>query len=571
MDGKLTLAVAFGIAAGALATVTPLQAQETTRYQVLVPALLAHDGAPGRFGGQVADQVRRHLDDLPTHDPMSPRDIRRELRQFGVREDDLSDCITARQVAMQVGAQVVLCGEYRPAPGGGVQVEARFVSASSGEAFEVPSFASGDHRDAAQRIFSAFDEYVNLLRITQFCAEYAASGQWEDALRNCEEALAINPVAQEPMYTKARALMELDRLDESQELIERLLEINPMHEDGLLTAGIIAARMGQQERSRAYFNEYLDLNPGNVDVRLSVATDLANAGDPVGALRIAEEGFNQDPENLTLREYAGHFAMMAAQELGEQNGQRSPEAVRHYETALDHYRAVFREKGEEAEETMLRNMLVTLIQLERFDEAVRLGDDIVRTKPDAASLWWTHAGGLQRAGRLDDALAALDRVQQLAPNEYPDLPVRRAVWIVQTGDLNRARSAIRQAIDGGANPDDLARSVFAFGYNERMQRGQPDQALRFFEVAREFAGTDRTRAMAEFWSGYILYQRGMRVQEPQTLQSARESLPIFQGALSHFQRSGPWANPEPSVNLNQFVEATQQYIEIQEAIIRRGR
>lgn len=569
MDGKLTLAIALGIAAGALAT--SLEGQETTRYQVLVPALGAHDGAPDRFGGQVADQVRRHLNSLPTHDPMSPRDIRRELRQFGVSEDDLTDCITARQVAMQVGAQVVLCGEYRPAAGGALEVAARFVSASSGESFEVPSFTSGDHREAAQRIFSAFDEYVNLLRITQFCAEYASSGQWEDALRNCDEALAINPTAQEPMYTKARSLMELDRLDESQQLIERLLEINPMHEDGLLTAGIIAARLGQQDRSRGYFNEYLDLNPGNVDVRLSVATDLANAGDPVGALRIAEEGFNQDPENLTLREYAGHFAMMAAQELGEQNGQSSPEAVRHYETALDHYRAVFQEKGEEVEETMLRNMLVTLIQLERHDEAVRLGDDIVRTKPDAASLWWTHAGGLQRAGRLNDALAALDRVQQLAPGEYPDLPVRRAVWVVQSGDLNRARTAIRQAIDGGANADELARSVFAFGYNERMQKGQPDEAMRFFEVAREFAGTDRTRAMADFWSGYILYQRGMRMQEPQTLQSARESLPVFQRALEHFRRSGPWANPEPSVNLNQFLEASQQYIEIQEAIIRRGR
>jgi hypothetical protein len=89
------------------------------------------------------------------------------------------------------------------------------------------------------------------------------------------------------------------------------------------------------------------------------------AGDPEGALRIAMEGMETETDNLTLREYAGHFHMMAAQRLSAQNGNdvRHPEAVRHFESALNHYRAVFRDRGEEAEPDMLRNMLVVLIQL----------------------------------------------------------------------------------------------------------------------------------------------------------------------------------------------------------------
>ena len=73
-----------------------------------------------------------------------------------------------------------------------------------------------------------------------------------------------------------------------------------------------------------------------------------------------------------------------------------------------------------------------------------------------------------------------------------------------------------------------------------------------------------------FWHGWSLYNRGLALQEPSTVDSARQSLPIFQGALPLFELGRAYAATVESINLPQILSATQTYIEIQEAIIRRG-
>jgi hypothetical protein len=73
-----------------------------------------------------------------------------------------------------------------------------------------------------------------------------------------------------------------------------------------------------------------------------------------------------------------------------------------------------------------------------------------------------------------------------------------------------------------------------------------------------------------FWHGFALYNQGMAEQEPQNLQSAQATLPKFRQALELFNQSGQYP-ASVNVNMAQLVEATNTYIEIQDAIIRRGR
>jgi hypothetical protein len=73
-----------------------------------------------------------------------------------------------------------------------------------------------------------------------------------------------------------------------------------------------------------------------------------------------------------------------------------------------------------------------------------------------------------------------------------------------------------------------------------------------------------------FWHGFSLYQTAVKEQEPQTLQTAQSSLPKFQEAIRLLQQSGDYPSTV-SVNLAQLLENTGTYVEIQEAIIKRGR
>jgi hypothetical protein len=59
-------------------------------------------------------------------------------------------------------------------------------------------------------------------------------------------------------------------------------------------------------------------------------------------------------------------------------------------------------------------------------------------------------------------------------------------------------------------------------------------------------------------------------QEPQTLGTAQATLPRFNEAVGLLQQAGGY--PESvGVNLQQLLDNAQTYIEIQDAIIKRGR
>jgi tetratricopeptide (TPR) repeat protein len=566
-----TAAVAAFVALAGLTTAQVAEAQQAgSRYRVLIPALEAHNGADARVGARVADELRKQISRLPTHTAVEDRDVREALRRYKLTERDLLDCIKARQLAVQMQAELVMCGSYEPAPGG-LQMTATFTGARTGDSFEVPAFVESDHRAAATHIFSSFENFVNLTRLTAFGLDYLGSQQWDNALDHCRRALEISDQSIPASYCVARALLELEDLEGSLAMHRRVLDLNPIHTDALLTGGIVAARLDDQTTARDYFNQYLELNPGNVDVRLRVATDLARAGDPAGALRIAEEGLVDNPEHLALREFAGHYALAAAQRLAGQGGANgdAADATRMYEKALGYYREIFEKRGEETEATLLLRMMQTLNQLERHQEAVELGAQVVQVRRDNPAIWAIYADALQRVGRMDQAITALDEVAALDP-EYANLYARRGLWLLQAGQVGRAREAFRAALQRNEiSGDDVANMLFNYGYNERFRRGQEEAAIEFLDESRQFATSPELRARSTFFIGVAHFNRARRIQEASTPASARQSLPIFQTALQHFEQSRAYREQERAVA--QFIEQSKTFIEIQEALIRRGR
>lgn len=570
------VASAVGIVAATALFAAPQAVHAQSRFRVLVPALKAEGGAKENFGRDVADRLRKSLEDMATHAPVERNELRTKLREIKKSEKDLTDCVTARQFAVYINAELTLCGEYQPA-GSGMQVSARFVTARTGEEFEIAAFTASSADQAAQTIFGGFETLVNQQRLATFCVEYLASEQWANALENCNNALALNPNSQTTLFGRARALVGLDSLEQAMQELEKLLELNPGHTDGLQTAGYVATKLNRPQQALDYYRTYLELNPGNPQIRLTVATDIFNNGDPKGALELTEEGIAVDSSNVNLRLYAGHFALAAAQkvesELPAGGDERPPEAIELYEKALGFYESVFAEQGNEADATMLRNMMSTLVLLDRTDQAVDLGSRIVQAMPDSAGLWSSYADALQKAGRLDEAVAALETALARDPN-YERIYSRQVSWFTSAGQLARVKEAFDKAVarqEFEAKPDDLARSVvLGYAYNQKFQKGDQWGALPYFELVREMNTSPQTVGLASYLGGFALLTRGRQIAEPETLASARESLPLFQKALRFFNDARPYAQAN-NVDLTEPISNVETFIEIQEAIIKRGR
>lgn len=578
---RQAVVLSLALVATGLMAVQPVGAQDpspptNTRYRVLVPSLEKKGTVRPDFGKKVADLIAKSILALPTHQPVPANEMKDALKKYKLNEADL-DCIKDRQLAVQMNAELVMCGQYEQS-GAGYKVAAQFISAKNGETFEVAPFDATTPEQAAQHIYSSFENYVKQISLSAFCSDYLASQQYPNALENCNQALTINPNSQIALTGKGMALYRMSmtadqsaisdtaRLRESFDVYKKVIELNPVNQDALRQAGVIAARLGEADASRQYFKQYMELNPGDVGVRLAIASEASKNGDPEGALRIIEEGLQNDSANADLNAYAGHFAIAAAGKAADKE-----HAAPFFTLAAKYYGRVYTLKGAETDPIVLQNYILALKELGRAPEAVDIGKRAVAAKPNEAGVWMAYGNALQASGNLDEALAALDSAAARDP-KTPRVAFRRAQWLLDAKRLNDAIPAFKTAIEKGDVDADLAVNlVFRQGF-EQYRANNYDSALEYFAAARDLANDAKGKGMANFWSGMVFYQRGIAIAKPQTAKAARSALPLFQRALELLQSSGveDYANATNGVKLGQTISAVKQYIDIQNQIIKRG-
>ena len=73
-----------------------------------------------------------------------------------------------------------------------------------------------------------------------------------------------------------------------------------------------------------------------------------------------------------------------------------------------------------------------------------------------------------------------------------------------------------------------------------------------------------------FWHGFSVYQAAVVEQAPQTLATAEATLPKFRTAIGLFNQSGAYP-ASVNVNLGELLANANTYVEIQDAIVKRGR
>lgn len=582
---KVALAMAF-VAAGVGAT--PAVAQELgagDRITIMVPDLAPQNGANDNFGEDVAEELRDLISELHTHQTVSARDLKDARREYDLGRDDLYNCINARQLAMRMNWGLVLCGQYEELGNRQVRVDAKFVGSQDGHEFEVPTFTGSEREpeQAAHQILQTFDKWQTHLRHVVFCQQYMDSQNWEAALRNCNQALDIDPNSGSALYKKAFILRETEKYGEALDALNKLLEQNPIHQDALKLAGITATEAGMAEQAREYFDRYMELNPGDVGVRLTIATDISNAGDPATAMHFAQEGLEVAPEDVTLHTYIGHFAAQAAGKAetalnAQQQGNApagpavDPATVsEYYSTAAEAYQTVLAEQGDETEPLIMERLTVALYKLDRMDEAVALGERAVEMDAENAALWDAYSRALQEAGRLDEAYAALERAEELG-KQSPSLTQRKAMLQLEQGDEAAAVAALVQGVEQGQFEASAAFNiVFGNAYRDKYQKGRLDPAYDLLEAAGPLAVAEKDRLTRNFWRGYIMFEKAKAAHEPMTAESAQRAKPMFEQALQLFQAARGYEQYHESANVPQFIDQVQRFIEIEEALIKRGR
>jgi tetratricopeptide (TPR) repeat protein len=564
------LASALTLAAGALVIGGTAVEAQGARMRVLVTNFEAADGTRSRMGERIANDLKRHINQMPTHAAAEDRPINDALRRFGLNRNNMN-CIEWRQLAQQVDVGLVLCGTVDEQTN---QVRAEFFPVAGGDGYEVPSFTMSDPGQAAQHVVEAFGNFTRQLSLVVFCTEDLESQNWTSALDRCNQAVELNPRSIAGHYGRGSALAQLDRPEEALQAFERVLEIDPMNDDAMLHAGLLTARLGRSEESQRYFASYLELNPGSEEVRLKIATDLNNAGDPMGALRLLEEVINAGDASGLVKEYAGHMAMNAGlrrMEAGPANGTQD-EAQRFFRTAVQHYAAAMQARGDSIDATVYRNLMLAHSQLGNSEEALRYGQQATQRNADDAQTWMVYADALQKAGRLDQALQAFDRVSQINP-ETPNISIRKAQMLLEANRVQDAVAVARQGRQSGnLSPDHaetLAQQIAVRGFNA-TQAGRHAEALPLYAAAREIGQSQRTAAMINFFNGFtLLRQAHPLLSENANAARARQARPMVEQAKTLLEGAGAYT--EQASQRATLIQQANQLLEVADALIRAGR
>ena len=249
----------------------------------------------------------------------------------------------------------------------------------------------------------------------------------------------------------------------------------------------------------------------------------------------------------------------------------SPEAQGYYREAINAYEKVFEGEGAETPVGHLRNIIAAYIQLDEVASAVEVGARVLQTHAQEDVLWSIYADALQRNEQLDEAITALDRVREINPS-HPSAMLRQGNWLIQAGRIEDAVAVLKEAVaDDPARADQVARMIFADAYQKGYQEKNYQYAIAGMAAAKELP--DLGEAMVSqlnFWHGFSVYQAAVLEQAPQTLPTAQATLPQFQAAINLFNQSGAYP-ASVNVNLSELLANANTYVEIQDAIIKRGR
>jgi tetratricopeptide (TPR) repeat protein len=552
--------------------------QEMGRVRVLVPDLFSVSGDDRGWGEDVAEDLRDIINELATHQPIDRGDIRDELRRFDLRMEDLN-CISTIQLAPQIQAGVAVCAQYDVQGDNRRLHDIQFVDAESSARFPVEEITvhKDQKEEAARHIAEAFDLLVQQLRMRLFCFDYAQQEDWTAALRNCDQALELNGDDNGVRYQRAQALYRLERLEEALGEVETILAADAYYEDALNLGGYLATTLGRAEEGREYYGRYLEVNPNAEAVRRNIAYEMFQAGDAEGAMLLIEEGLEGQEQSADLLGDLGSYAMEAARQATPEDmqpgGELPPEVSALYRKAITSLEGVFEARGDSMEVGQVRNIVSAYAQIGEAENAVAFAERALEVYPEEASLLSTYSTALQRLERIDDAVAALQRIESIDP-EYPDLYARQASLLIRANRRDDALPIMQRAVERGSDPNRMADLLFGDAYQKGLDTRNANRNLDYgiagVVAAKSFDLSAEKRAQMDFWHGYGLYLKGVATQEPNTLQSAQSSRPMFEQSLPLLQAGASYA-PSVGINPDQIIQAAQQYLDIQNAIIRRGR
>lgn len=325
-------------------------------------------------------------------------------------------------------------------------------------------------------------------------------GRYAEAEQHFQKAVAVEPKDYAGWFHLALAQSLLNKDEEAIGSYKKVLELRPGLYEAELNLGIVLLRAGKAAEAVALLSSAREQKPGEPRPNYLLGEALAACGEPQkaepffraaaeadpslrdGLLKLAE-GFEKKgereqairlygefPDNVAARERAGALLLEADQPQQaiphlEYAVEHSPSAANRAALAIAYQRTKQKEKAEEQwrqavamapEDADLRLRYGRFLRDEKkYQAAAGEFQRVVLARPSSVEAWNELAGVLILLESYPQALAALDRIQQMG-GETPGHVYLRAIILDRLGQAKPALEQYRRFLEqsDGKFPDE---------------------------------------------------------------------------------------------------------------------
>ncbi len=213
-------------------------------------------------------------------------------------------------------------------------------------------------------------------------------GRFDEALKQFDKAIEINPQDALAWGNKGVALDELGRYEEAITCYDKAIEINSKYAEAWYNKGVALGHLGRYEEAITYFDKAIEIDPRFAWAWGNKGNALADSGKYEDAIKCYDKALEINPQNAE----AWYNKGVALGYLG-----RYEEAVTCYDNAIEinpRFVWAWGSKG------------VALGGLGRYEEAIACLDEAIELDPQLALAWDGKGLALSCLGRHEKAIEA---------------------------------------------------------------------------------------------------------------------------------------------------------------------
>jgi len=224
------------------------------------------------------------------------------------------------------------------------------------------------------------------------------AGRNEEAQREFEAVLALNPGYPEGHYNFGSALLEQGRPAEAIAPFQEALRLLPSYANAHNNLGSALYQTGRADEAMREYGEAIRLNPDHPKAHYNLALALIDRNRLPEAASQLEESLRVTPDDIKAHNNLGNVLL----QIG-----RTAEAVQQYREAL---------RLDPSYANAHNNLGTVLRQQGRIEEAIEQHEIAARLQPDSADLHFNLGNVLAAAGRRAEAIEQYRTAVRLRPD-----------------------------------------------------------------------------------------------------------------------------------------------------------